>query len=144
MLQMKGQLQKLLKEREMERINYCKVVQQLRVAKDQETVKLQQALKGQDQSLVKSQRLQHELCQLQQQMKSTKMAIRDQVVLNNILPVLRQAHDELISTTSSLRISIDELQNGRLASYSSGSGVVQEHLSDQAGHLGTLDSNSRH
>ena len=65
-----------------------------------------------------------------------------EVAWNDIQPVLHQTHCELVSATTRFWNAIDALQNGRMASYIPGSGVVHGTWPHQDGPLGTLGHNA--
>lgn len=68
--------------------------------KAQDTSKLQQTITAKDKALVENQRLERELCQLQQEQESAKATMQDQVSWHDIQPVLHQTHGELVSATT--------------------------------------------
>ncbi|KAJ5300115.1 hypothetical protein PENANT_c107G02717 [Penicillium antarcticum] len=116
------EFQEVLEERDGENHDLSQLLDQIKTEKAQKT---------------EQQKLQREICQLQQQLESTNTALQDQVPWNDIQLVLDQAHAELVSATTRFWSTIDAFQNRRLASYLPGSGMIQAEWPDQGG-AGTL------
>jgi small-conductance mechanosensitive channel len=114
-----------------ERAHYSQSMQRLHDEKAQETSKLQQAITAKDKALVEKQRLERELCQIQQQQESVNATMQDQISWHDIQPVLHQAHGELTSATTRFWNTIESLHNYRVASYLPGSGVIHGTWPDQ-------------
>ncbi|CAP94182.1 hypothetical protein PCH_Pc16g15120 [Penicillium rubens Wisconsin 54-1255] len=127
------EIQKAQEEREEERHKHCQLLEQPEAEKTEETSKLQLAIAARDAALADSQRVGHEICELQQQLESTNAALQDQVPWNDIQLVLDQAHGDMVSTTTRFWNTIDALQNRRLASYLPGSGVIHADWAEQSG-----------
>ena len=127
------EIQKAQEEREEERRKNYQLLEQLEAEKTEETSKLQLAIAARDAALADSQRVGHEICELQQQLESTNAALQDQVPWNDIQLVLDQAHGDMVSTTTRFWDTIDALQNRRLASYLPGSGVIHADWAEQSG-----------
>jgi hypothetical protein len=127
-----------LKKMDDERAHELQSMQRLQAEKALETSRLQQAITAKDEALKDKERLEKELCQLNQQQKSFDAAAQDQVSWNDIQPVLHQTHCELVSATTRLWNTIDALQHRRPASYLPGSEVIHGAWPDQDGTLGTL------
>ena len=115
--------------------------QKLRAEKARETSKLQEAIAVRETAVAENERLQRELCQLQQQQESTNATMQDQVSWNDIQLVLHQTHGDLVSATTRFWNTIEAFQNRRLASYLPGSGVIHGNWPGQGGPLGTLGHN---
>jgi hypothetical protein len=103
---------------------------------------LQQAITATDKALVENQKLERELCQIQQQQELMNATMQDQVLWHDIQPVLHQAHDELISATTRFWNTIESLHNYRVASYLPGSGVIHGIWPDQEGPLVSLGNDA--
>ncbi|CAG8662589.1 unnamed protein product, partial [Penicillium salamii] len=114
-----------------ERAHYSQSMQRLHDEKVQETSKLQQAITAKDKALVEKQRLEKELCQIQEQQESVNATMQDQISWHDIQPVLHQAHGELTSATTRFWNTIESLHNHRVASYLPGSGVIHGTWPDQ-------------
>jgi hypothetical protein len=121
-----------------ERAHYSQSMQRLHDEKAQETTKLQQAITAKDKALVEKQRLERELCQIQEQQESVNATMQDQISWHDIQPVLHQAHGELISATTRFWNTIESLHNYTVASYLPGSGVIHGTCPDQNGPLVSL------
>jgi small-conductance mechanosensitive channel len=121
-----------------ERAHDSQSMQRLHTEKAQETSKLQQAITAKDKALVENQRLERELCQIQQQQESVNVTMQDQLSWNDIQPVLHQAHGELTSAATRFWNTIESLHNYRVASYLPGSGVIHGTWPDQDGPLVSL------
>jgi hypothetical protein len=130
-------LQLALAEKFDERAHESQLLEKLRAEKARETSKLQEAITVRETAVAESERLQRELCQLQQQVESTNAAMQDQVSWNDIQLVLHQTHGELVSATTRFWNTIDAFQNRRLASYLPGSGVIHGDWTEQGGPLRT-------
>ena len=127
------EFQEVLEERDGENNDLTQLLDQLKAEKAQKSSELQIAVTARDTALSERQKLQREICQLQQQLESTNTALQDQVPWNDIQLVLDQAHAELVSATTRFWSTIDAFQNRRLASYLPGSGIVQAEWPDQGG-----------
>ncbi|CAG7965806.1 unnamed protein product [Penicillium olsonii] len=127
------EIQKAQEERDKERRNHCRLLEQLETEKAEENSKLQLALTARDTALAESQRVEREVFELQRQLESTNAALQDQLPWNDIQLVLDQAHGDLVSTTTRFWNTVDALQNRRLASYLPGSGVIHAHWPEQGG-----------
>ncbi|KAJ6126345.1 hypothetical protein N7523_002090 [Penicillium sp. IBT 18751x] len=112
--------------------------EQLRAEKARETSKLQEAITVRETAVAENERLQRELCQLQQQVETSNATMQDQVSWNDVQLVLHQTHGELVSATTRFWNTIEAFQNRRLASYLPGSGVIHGDWTEQGGPLGTL------
>jgi predicted nuclease with TOPRIM domain len=110
-------IQKAQEERDEEKRKQRQLLDQLESEKAEQNSKLQLALTARDAALAESQRVVQEVCELQQQLESTKAALHDQVPWNDIQLVLDQAHGDLVSTTTRLWNMVDALQNRRLGSF---------------------------
>lgn len=97
------------------------------------TSKLQRAITAEVKALVENQRLEKELCQIQQQQQqeSVNATMQDQISWHDIQPVLQQAHGELTSATTRFWNTIESLHNYRVSSYLPGSGVIHGTWPDQ-------------
>ncbi|KAJ6126429.1 hypothetical protein N7523_002041 [Penicillium sp. IBT 18751x] len=131
-------LQLAFAEKYDERAHGSQLLEQLRAEKARETSKLQEAITVRETAVAENERLQRELCQLQQQVESTNAAMQDQVSWNDVQLVLHQTHGELVSATTRFWNTIEAFQNRRLASYLPGSGVIHGDWTEQGGSLGTL------
>ncbi|CAG8091634.1 unnamed protein product [Penicillium salamii] len=118
-----------------ERAHDSQSMQRLHDEKAEETSKLQQAITAKDKALVEKQRLERELCQIQQQQESVNATLQDHISWHDIQPVLHQAHGELRSATTRFWDTIESLHNYRVASYLPGSGVIHGTWPDQDGPL---------
>ena len=127
------EFQEVLEERDGENHDLSQLLDQLKAEKAQKSSELQIAVTARDTALAEQQKLQREICQLQQQLESTNTALQDQVPWNDIQLVLDQAHAELVSATTRFWSTIDAFQNRRLASYLPGSGMIQAEWPDQGG-----------
>jgi chromosome segregation ATPase len=136
------EFQLALQEIDKERAHDSESMQRLHAEKAQETSKLQEAIKAKEKALVESQRLEKELYQLQQTQESSHATMQGLVSWHDIHPVLHQTHGELVSATTRFWNTIDTLQNRRLESYVSSSGVIHGSWPDQDGSLGTLGHNA--
>ncbi|KAI3092913.1 hypothetical protein CBS147333_10178 [Penicillium roqueforti] len=125
-----------------ERVHDSQSMQRLHAEKAQETSKLQQVITAKDKALVESQKLERELCQIQQQQELVSATMQNQVSWNDIQQVLNQAHGELISATTRFWNTTESLQNRRMASYLPGSGEIHGTWPEQDGPLGTLGHNA--
>ncbi|CAG8082198.1 unnamed protein product [Penicillium salamii] len=121
-----------------ERAHHSQSIQRLHDEKAQEISKLQQAITTKDKALVEKQRLERELCQIQQQQESVNATMQDQISWHDIQPVLHQAHGELTSATTRFWNTIESLHNHRVASYLPGSGVIHGTWPDQNSPLVSL------
>lgn len=121
-----------------ERAHDSQSMQRLHDEKARETLKLQQAITAKDKALVENQRLERELCQIQQQQESVNATMQDQISWHDIQPVLHQAHGELTSATTRFWNTVESLHNYRVASYLPGSGVMHGTWPDQNGPLASL------
>jgi hypothetical protein len=126
-------IQKAQEERDEEIRKQCQLLDQLESEKVEQNSRLQLALTARDAALAKSQLVMQEVCELQQQLESTNAALQDQVPWNDIQLVLDQAHGDLVSTTTRFWNTVDALQDGRLASYVPGSGVIHADWHEQGG-----------
>ncbi|CAG8889904.1 unnamed protein product [Penicillium salamii] len=115
-----------LEEIDKERAHDSQSMQRLHAEKAQETSKLQEAITAKDKALAENQRLERELCQLQQAQESSHATMQGLVSWHDIQPVLHQTHGELVSATTRFWNTIDALQNRRLASYLPSSGGSTE------------------
>jgi hypothetical protein len=133
MSKIEEEIQKAEEERDEERHKHCQFREQLKAEKAEENSKLQLALTARDAALAESQRVVREVCELQEQLESTNVALQDQVPWNDIQLVLDQAHGDLVSTTTRFWNTVDALQNKRLASYLPGSEVIHADWPEQGG-----------
>ncbi|KAJ5215325.1 uncharacterized protein N7498_001732 [Penicillium cinerascens] len=131
-------LQLAFAEKYDERAHNSQLLEKLRAEKARETSKLQEAITVRETAVAENERLQRELCQLQQQVESTNATMQDQVSWNDVQLVLHQTHGELVSATTRFWNTIEAFQNRRLASYLPGSGVIHGDWTEQGGPLGTL------
>ncbi|CAG8044740.1 unnamed protein product [Penicillium salamii] len=131
-----------LEEIDKERAHDSQSMQRLHAEKAQETSKLQEAITAKDKALAENQRLERELCQLQQAQESSHATMQGLVSWHDIQPVLHQTHGELVSATTRFWNTIDALQNRRLASYLPSSGGIHGSWPEQDGPLGTLGHNA--
>ncbi|CAI7611516.1 unnamed protein product [Penicillium viridicatum] len=120
-----------------EMANEARSMERLQAEKAQETSKLEQALIIRDQTLGEKRRLEKELCQAQQQLGSLDATMQDQIPWNDIQPVLREMHSQLVAATTRFWNSINAFQSGRLGSYLPGSGELHGNWSEE-GLLGSL------
>ena len=134
-------LQLAFAEKYDERAHGSQLLEQLRAEKARETSKLQEAITVRETAVAENERLQRELCQLQQQVESTNATMQDQVSWNDVQLVLHQTHGELVSATTRFWNTIETFHNRRLASYLPGSGVIHGDWTEQGGPLGTLSHN---
>ncbi|KAJ5244737.1 hypothetical protein N7489_004833 [Penicillium chrysogenum] len=131
-----------LEEIDKERAYDSQSMQRLHAEKAQETLKLQEAITAKGKALAENQRLERELCQLQQAKESSHATMQGLVSWHDIQPVLHQTHGELVSATTRFWNTIDALQNRRLASYLPSSGGIHGNWPEQDGPLGTLGHNA--
>ncbi|CAG8904554.1 unnamed protein product [Penicillium nalgiovense] len=117
-------------------------MQRLHDEKAQGTSELQEAIIAKDKALVENQRLERELCQLQQAQESSHATMQGLVSWHDIQPALHQTHGELVSATTRFWNTIDALQNRRLASYLPSSGGIHGSWPEQDDPLGTLGHNA--
>ncbi|KAJ5742493.1 uncharacterized protein N7511_011512 [Penicillium nucicola] len=111
--QVQKEFEQALQKMDDERAHEFQAMQRLHEEKARETSKLQQAITAKDKVLEDNQRLEKELCRMKQQQESLEATRQDQVSWNDIQPVLRQTHGELLSATTQLWNTIDALQSGR-------------------------------
>jgi chromosome segregation ATPase len=136
------EFQLALEEIDEERAHDSQSMQRLHAEKAQETSELQEAIKARDKALGENQNLEKELRQLQQAQESSHATMQGLVSWHDIQPVLHQTHGELVSATTRFWNTIDALQNRRLESYVSSSGVIHGSWPEQDGSLGTLGQNA--
>jgi hypothetical protein len=134
-------LQLAFAEKYDERARDTQLLEKLRAEKARETSKLQEAITVRETAVAENERLQRELCQLQQQVESTNATMQDQVSWNDVQLVLHQTHGELVSATTRFWNTIEAFQNRTLASYLPGSGVIHGDWTEQGGPRGTLSHN---
>ncbi|CAG8891376.1 unnamed protein product [Penicillium salamii] len=140
--QIQNECQLALEEIDKERAHDSQSMQRLHAEKTQETSKLQEAITAKDKTLAENQRLERELCQLQQAQESSHATMQGLVSWHDIQPALHQTHGELVSATTRFWNTIDALQNRRLASYLPSSGGIHGSWPEQDGPLGTLGHNA--
>ncbi|KAJ5869325.1 hypothetical protein N7455_004266 [Penicillium solitum] len=140
--QIQKEVQLALEEIDEERAHDSLSMQRLHAEKAQDTSKLQEAITARDKALGENQRLERELCQLQQAQESSHATMQGLVSWHDIQPVLHQTHGELVSATTRFWNTIDALQNRRLASYLPSSGGINGSWPEQDGPLGTLGHNA--
>ena len=131
------EIQKAQEERDEERHKHCQLQEQLEAEKAEENSKLQLAITAKDAALAKSQRIEREIGELEQQLESTNTALQDHIPWYDIHLVLDQAHGVLVSTTTRFWNTVNALENKRLASYLPGSGVIHEDWPEQGGGVAT-------
>ncbi|CAG8217004.1 unnamed protein product [Penicillium nalgiovense] len=98
--QIQKEVQLALEEIEEERAHDSQSMQRLHAEKVQETSKLQEAITAKGKALGENQRLERELCQLQQAQESSHATMQGLVSWHDIQPVLHQTHGELVSATT--------------------------------------------
>ena len=98
------EFQKVFEERDGESHDLSQLLDQLKPTK-------RIAVTARDAALTEQQKLQREICQLQQQLESTNTSLQDQVPWNDIRLVLDQAHAKLVSATTRFWSAIDTLQD---------------------------------
>jgi chromosome segregation ATPase len=140
--QIQKEVQLALEEIDEERAHDSQSMQRLHAEKAQDTSKLQEAITARDKALGENQRLERELCQLQQAQESSHATMQGLVSWHDIQPVLHQTHGELVSATTRFWNAINALQNRRLASYLPSSGGINGSWPEQDGPLGTLGHNA--
>ncbi|CAG8184034.1 unnamed protein product [Penicillium nalgiovense] len=140
--QVQMEFQLALEDIDEERAHDSQSMQGLHAEKAQETSKLQEVIEAKEKTLVENQRLERELCQLQQAQESSHATMQGLVSWHDIQPVLHQTHGELVSATTQFWNTIDALQNRRLASYLPSSGEFHGGWPEQDGPLGTLGHNA--
>ncbi|KAJ5288280.1 hypothetical protein N7508_011055 [Penicillium antarcticum] len=79
--------------------------------KAQKNSEVQIAVTARDTALAEHEKLQQEICQLQQQLEIMNTALQDQVPCNDVQLVLDQAHAKPVSATTRFWNAIDALQN---------------------------------
>ncbi|KAJ5117579.1 hypothetical protein N7448_011211 [Penicillium atrosanguineum] len=131
-------LQLAFAEKHDETAQNSQLLEKLRAEKARETSKLQEAITVRETAVAENERLQRELCQLQQQVETSNATMQDQVSWNDVQLVLHQTHGELVSATTQFWNTIEAFQNRRLASYLPGSGVIHGDWTEQCGPVGIL------
>ncbi|CAG8098713.1 unnamed protein product [Penicillium nalgiovense] len=142
MNEIQKEFQLALEEIDAERTHDSQSMQRLHDEKAQGTSELQEAIIAKDKALVENQRLERELCQLQQAQESSHATMQGLVSWHDIQPALHQTHGELVSATTRFWNTIDALQNRRLASYLPSSGGIHGSWPEQDDPLGTLGHNA--